>query len=338
MTEERYVILGAGPAANQAAMTLRKEDEGARITLINKAPFSYYTPHKLPDYIAGLIREKDLFPKDLEDFKNRGIKLRLGQEVVNVDFQRNEVYLAHKEKVHFTGLIIAVGGKPRFPEPLLVYSDLLTPLKTLCDARVWIDKLKDARSVIIIGGDLTSLALTKSLLKLEKQVKFILDEGCFWPVGFNENICEQATSSLRARGVEVMEGRRVRRINRLKDNRIEVETDAESPAADIVGAFFGLVPDIGFLTNTGLSIERGVLVDEHLQTRYDRVYSAGDCAQVYHPEMRNYWVSIGYDNAVGLGRIAAMNLLGGSQTAEVRPTRIFDVDGIKVNTSWWTEF
>jgi NADPH-dependent 2,4-dienoyl-CoA reductase/sulfur reductase-like enzyme len=338
MTQERYVIIGAGPAANKAATTLREEDEAALITVINKEPFSYYTPHRLPDYIAGLISEEELFPKELDDFRESRIKLRLGQEAVNVDFEANEIYLAHKEKIHFTGLIIAVGGKPRIPEPLLIFTDLMTPLKTLCDARVWMERLKTAESVTIIGGDLTSLALTRALLTLEKQVNFVLDEGCFWPVGFNERICEEATANLRSKGALVMEGRRIRRITRITDGRVEVETDLEKVKADMVGAFFGLVPNVGFLANTGLHIERGVLVDERLKTRHDRVYAAGDCAQVYHPDLRNYWVSIGYDNAVSLGSIAAMNLLGASERVEVKPTRIFDVDGIKVNTSWWTEF
>ncbi len=338
MNQERYVILGAGPTANEAANVLRKRDEKALITIINKEPFSYYTPHKLPDYIAGKISEEDLFPRDLEEFDSIGVKLRLGQEVVGVDFDANEVYLAHKEKVHFTGLIIAVGGKPRLPEPLMIFQNLLDPLKTLCDARMWIEKLRNTESVLIIGGDLTSLALTRALLHLGKQVKFILDEGCFWPVGFNDEICEQATASLRSRGVEVIEGRRIRRITRINGNGIEVETDAEKVSADMVGSFFGLVPNVGFLANTGLHIERGVLVDEHLKTRFPRVYAAGDCAQVYHPDLRNYWVSVGYENAVTLGAIAARNLLGAHETAEVTPTRIFDVDGIKVNTSWWTEF
>jgi NADPH-dependent 2,4-dienoyl-CoA reductase/sulfur reductase-like enzyme len=114
--------------------------------------------------------------------------------------------------------------------------------------------------------------------------------------------------------------------------------DSEKLVVDMVGAFFGLVPDVGFLARSGLQIERGVLVDEYLGTGFEGVYAAGDCAQVYHPLIRDYWVSIGHDNAVNLGNIAASNLAGGKIQADIEPEDIFSVEGIRANTSWWAEF
>ena len=106
----------------------------------------------------------------------------------------------------------------------------------------------------------------------------------------------------------------------------------------MIGAFFGLVPDVRFLTGAGLRIDRGILVDEYLNTGFEGVYATGDCAQIYHPAIQDYWVSIGHDNAVSLGRTAALNLLGGKVEAKVAKESIFEVQGIKVNTSWWAEF
>jgi NADPH-dependent 2,4-dienoyl-CoA reductase/sulfur reductase-like enzyme len=87
-----------------------------------------------------------------------------------------------------------------------------------------------------------------------------------------------------------------------------------------------------------LTIERGVLVDETLNTGFEGVYAAGDCAQVYHTQIRDYWVSIGHDNAVNLGRIAALNLLGEKRKAETKGESILCHDGVRVNTSWWKDF
>jgi len=106
----------------------------------------------------------------------------------------------------------------------------------------------------------------------------------------------------------------------------------------MVGAFFGLVPDVGFLSRSGLTIDRGILVDEYLNTGFEGIYATGDCAQIYHPEIRDYWVSIGHENARNLGRIAALNLAGGRVRADVGKESIFDIEGIRVNTSWWMEY
>ena len=124
----------------------------------------------------------------------------------------------------------------------------------------------------------------------------------------------------------------------MSEDIIEVETECEKLSVGAVGAFFGLVPDVKFLVRSGLDIDRGVLVDEKLRTRFTNVYAAGDCAQVYNPVIRDYWVSIGYENARTLGRIAAMNMLGGMMEAETRAESIFSLNGVKVNTSWWMEF
>ena len=338
MAKDHFVIIGNGPAGNQAALTLREQIPDARITMIDKECVRCYKPHLLPEYIAGKVKEDLLYVSPLDFYKAREIKLRLGQKVVDVNLKRNELTLDHKEVIHFNGLIIAVGGRPRIPEPLLAFKNLMYTLKTLSDGRQWISMLAEVESVVIIGGDLTSFALARALIHLGKRVDFLLNEESFWPVRYNDEVYAQAAHQLSQRGAQVYPCRKIRKVARLSETRYQVHVDDKKIEADLVGAFFGLVPDIRFLAYSGLQIERGVLVDEYLFSGFEGVYIAGDCAQVYHPEINDYWVSIGYDNAVNLGRIAALNLAGGRVQADVEPESIFYVEGIKVNTSWWMEY
>lgn len=338
MSVQRFVIIGNGPAANHAADSLREKAPESRITILSKDPFRSYRPHLLPDFIAGVLKEEDLYFRPHTYYKERDIILRLGQSVINIDFSKRNAILEHKELVPFDGLIVATGGKPRIPEQFRLFEELMLTLKTPTDAKLWIHKLAINKAVLIIGGDLTSLSLTKALLKLGKHVRFILNEDAFWPRHLNDELSRAVTERLEQRGVEVIHCRRIKRITQLQENLLEVETDSEIIQAGILGAFFGLIPDVRFLVKTGLDIDHGVLVNEFLRTRFADVYAAGDCAQVYHPELRDYWVSIGYENAAALGRIAALNLLGSSLEVRVEPESILDVSGVKVNTSWWTEF
>ena len=338
MAEEHYVVVGNGPAANQAAVTLRDQAPEARVTMIGRERTGYYRPDLLPGFIAGRIPEKQLLVHAPGFYKERGIKLRIGQEVKSVDFSRKELKLEHKELVGFDGLIIAVGGKPRIPEPLQVFEESMLPLKTLADARTWKEKLARVDSVLIIGGDLTSLSFTKALLSLKKKVSFVIDGECFWPLPFTPDLCQEVTKRLRTKGVDVIPGSKLKSLVRLSEDLIGVETDAGSLETGAVGAFYGLIPDVKFLIHSGLHIERGILVDEYLQTPVEGVYAAGDCAQVYHPELRDYWVSVGFANARNLGRAAGVNLVGGRIQAEAAPESIFELEGIYINTSWWTEF
>jgi NADPH-dependent 2,4-dienoyl-CoA reductase/sulfur reductase-like enzyme len=306
--------------------------------MLGRERTGYYRPDLLPDFIADRIPEEQLWVHASEFYKERGIKLRTGQEVVSVDFSRRELELEHKEVVRFDGLIIALGARPRIPEPLQVFEESMLPLKTLADARAWKEKLAKVESVLIIGGDLTSLSFTKALLSLHKNVSFVIDGESFWPVRFTPALCQEVTKRLRSGGVDVIPGSKIKSVVKMSQDVIRVETDAGSLETGAVGAFFGLIPDVKFLAGSGLHIERGILVDEYLQTAFEGVYAAGDCAQVYHPELRDYWVSVGFGNAKNLGRVAGLNLIGGKIQAQAAPRSIFQIEGISLNTSWWTEF
>jgi nitrite reductase (NADH) large subunit len=338
MTPEHCVIIGNGPAANESAMTLRENAPDLRITMIGQEAVPYYRTHLLPDLIAGKLKEEDLYVDPLTTYKEKNIKLRLGQRVVSVDFQKRALILDHNEVLSFDSLILAVGGTPRIPERLQIFSDLMLTLKTISDARTWIRKLAEVDTVLLVGGDLTSLTFAKALLSLGKQIIFIVNEDSFWPVRIDSGIRSEVTRKLTEKGIRVMDRTIIKGMARLSEHELEIQTDMERLKVGALGAFFGLVPDVRFLARSGLHIERGILVDEYLKTRFDGVYAAGDCAQVYHPELRDYWVSIGFKNAKNLGKLAALNLLGGRIRAQAVPQSIFEIDDIVVNTSWWTEF
>ena len=109
-------------------------------------------------------------------------------------------------------------------------------------------------------------------------------------------------------------------------------------AVDITGLRFSWgTSSAPVLDISGLQIDRGILVDEYLNAGFDGVYAAGDCAQVYHPGLKDYWVSIGFGNAESMGRIAALNLLGGMEKAKAESADIFSDRGVLANTSWWME-
>jgi 3-phenylpropionate/trans-cinnamate dioxygenase ferredoxin reductase component len=338
MSEEHFIVIGNGPAGHHAAVMLRLEAPGARITLISKEPHGCYRPHLLPKWIAGSLKEEALYVCPVEEYKKMAIKFRSGQRVVALNPGPKELILDHKEVLRFSGLIIAVGGKPRIPEPLLIFKDVLFTLKTLENARVWREQIPQVESVLIMGGDLTSLAVTKALLSLGKKVFFMVNEEAFWPLRRSLPLFEEMSHRLRQKGVEVLADQRLKGITRKGDRDYEVQVGRQTARVGMIGAFFGLTPDVRFLAGSGLKLDRGVLVDEYLNTGFKGVYATGDCAQIYHPELRDYWVSIGHDNAVELGRTAALNLVGNSVKAETRGKCVFEVQGIRVNSSWWTEF
>jgi len=338
LPKDHFVVIGNGPAGQQAALTLREQVPEARVTILTRDHESCYRPHLLPEFLGGTMAEPSVFACSPESYGESGIKLRTGQAVVHLDPGRRTLTLDHKEVVAFTGLIIAVGGTPRIPEPLAPFRDLMLTLKTLTDARLWRERLAAVESILLLGGDLTSFAVARALLRLKKRVYFAMDEDAFWPLRFSPSLSDEAAHKLTEMGADVLRGRRVKGMSALPDGRIEVRMDEDRVRVGLVGAFFGLVPDVRFLERTGLKIDRGIVVDEHLFTGIESIYATGDCAQMYHPGLGDYWVSIGHENATALGRIAARNLAGQIVEARAPMENLFEVQGVKVNTSWWKSF
>jgi len=165
-----------------------------------------------------------------------------------------------------------------------------------------------------------------------------LDEKALWPLRPDSSLLNEIRKRLEGKGVHLLQGAKLKNMFQTSEQSVRVQTEKESIEVGLVGAFFGLAPDIHFLTGSGLSVDRGILVDEYLNVGVEGVYAAGDCAQVYHPELKDYWVSIGHDNARALGRIAAVNLLGGRVQANAPMESIYEVQGVKVNNSWWMDY
>ncbi len=339
MTAERYVIIGNGAAANAAADLLRREDPDSPITLISDEAFPFYYRHKLSDYLAGWVEEGDLTVRSPEHYRQTKLRLRLGQRVVKVALAERTLYLAHMEKVHYTKLLLCTGGTPRIPEPLQVHREHLTCLKTLADARVFRTKLAEVDRLLLVGGDMVSVRVAARLVEAGKEVHFLVDRDSFWPLELTDERYDELVKALDKRGVKLLEGDRITDIVAGEPHCLKVTTGhGASLDCGLIGAFFGYVPNVDFLLGSGLDIERGVLVDDHLQTSDPHVYAAGDCAQVYNPDIRNYWVSIGWPNAERLGRCAASNMLGAVQQVDEPPQKALSIEGIKVCTPWWRQF
>ena len=335
---EHYVILGNGPAANEAAQALREHNKTARVTMIGRENRGYYRPDLLPRYVSGKIDVQGVYVHPIVHYGEMDIQLRLGQEVVSIDFAHRVLTLDHKEQVYYDGLIIATGSVSRIPGPLQAYENMLLKLKTVEDAKRWRELLPHVNTVACVGGDLTSLAFSKELTDMGKQVTFVLDDDCFWPLPCEGEQKADLVTRLEMRGVQVVDGRKIIGMTKIDDYEYTLDTAGGGVRAGLVGAFFGLKPNVGFLAHSGLQIEQGILVDETLQTSFEGVYAAGDCAQVYSPQLGNYWVSIGYRNAKNLGRVAAKNLLGGKVEAKTAKKSVFEIEGISVSNTWWTEF
>lgn len=338
ISSEHYVIIGNGPAANRAADVLRQGDPAGRISIVSDEFFHFYYRHLLAEFVCGRKEESDLVVRPASHYRDNRIRLRLGQAVVKVDFAARTLYLQHMEKLRYTKLLLCVGGKPRVPEIFYNFRRCFTVLKTLADARGLRRQMPDLRHILIIGGDLVSVKLAEVFTSYGKTVTFLLDRDSFWPLELTDDLRQEFAASLGRKGITVIaDDPLVAAEPHPAGGYLARTKKGARLTCDLIGAFFGLAPDVDFLLGSGLDIDRGILVNEYLQTSQPGVFAAGDCAQVYNSEIHNYWVSIGWPNAEHLGGLAAHNILGQTVRAGQAEENPLRFERISVTTSWWRQ-
>ncbi|MCG8470775.1 MAG: NAD(P)/FAD-dependent oxidoreductase [Desulfobacterales bacterium] len=337
--EDHYVIIGNGPAGNSCAETLRREDSRARITIISDEKPLHYYKHRVPLFAVGGCSADELTVRPYRSYREKNIRLRLGQRVERVDPGEKVLYLKHMEKVHYTRLILAVGASCRMLTSHASFAEHLHCISGYDDARNLQDKMEKASRIAILGGDLTSMGFAREARNAGKEVVFILYSSLFWPVNLKEEIHDKVTERLSSLGVEVIDGcEPVSNVAPLEKGYRITLPQGETLEADLVFSFFGTVPNIRFLVGSGINTEKGVLVDDLMRTNQEGVYACGDCAQIFNPEFKDYWSSVGWGNAEKQGEVTAMNLLGASQVIDYQPKEIFEMDGVTIRTSWWKSF
>lgn len=345
---KHFIIVGNGPSGVSCARELRAKLPEVRITIISDEPYYHYDRTKLPEYAAGLITEEELYLQDSSFAKELSLDLRLDQKVVKIDTKARRITLFHREELTYDGLIISTGARPVMPERFRDAHGHIYTLKTLRDAKRWRAHLKEVDSVLLIGGDLVSIRFAKILAKTNKHVALSLWGNSFWPYELTRELREKLTQSLRAQGIEVLQGESFGGCLPNGDNIPEAKVPGdnisggytcifgkENKTYGLVGGFFGYQPDLAAFGQSGLKLDRGIVSDEFLWTGEEGVFAAGDAAEVYSPELKNYWVSIGWANAKTLGKLAATNLLAAQKESTCVACGYREAPGLLINSSWW---
>ncbi|WP_022663924.1 NAD(P)/FAD-dependent oxidoreductase [Desulfospira joergensenii] len=330
-----YLILGNGPAGNKAALTLRENDPQALITIVSDENIEFYYKPRLTDYIAGKIGSDRLRVNDFKFYEDRNIRLRLGQKVEKIDPVGHRVILKHMEEVGYDRLVIASGSRARLLPSMESYAEHLNFVTSFREVMEIKEKVQEAKDFFLLGGDLVGFRFLNMLRSMDKNVTMLIFPDAFWPFNLTDEMLSAIEAGVTASGTRVYSRDSVSRI-RPRDRGFEITTKGGvQENADLVFSFNGLIPRVEFARGTGLDIDRGILVNEYMETSLDHIYACGSCAQIYNAGINSYTTSIGWPNAAIQGETAALNILGDHQKVESAGRKYFDLEGVQIKTSWW---
>ncbi|MFV0528150.1 MAG: NAD(P)/FAD-dependent oxidoreductase [Lachnospiraceae bacterium] len=297
-----YVIIGVGAAGIAAAKKLRSEEPDARITMISKDSH-VHARHLLHKF---LTLEKDVegmsfVPADF--FEKNRIEWRAGQIVTSLQLAQKQVTLASGETVPYDKLLIATGANS-FILPIgdLPNAPNVFGLRHLTDAVAINEKAKTSTHVVIIGSGLVGLDAALGMCQQDKQVTIVERGDRILPVQMDKKgaIRYQAAFENKACRFYVDRGTAQTKVNEQGEVVELVFDNGESIQCDMVIVAAGVRAAVEPFKESGLTIERGIVVDSHMQSSDADVYAAGDVAGI-----SGIWPS-----ASKQGEVAALNMMG----------------------------
>ncbi len=270
------VILGGGAAGNCAAETLRTEGYAGGITIVSaNSSVPYDRPNLSKDYLAGRAPEEWIPLRSPEFYRERGIDLRLGARAVAIHTTRREVELENGSRLAYDALLIATGAEPvRLDLP---GGDLphVHYLRSLSDSRAIVEAAKTAQRAVVIGASFIGLEVAASLRSRNLEVHVVAPETTPMERILGREIGSLVRTIHEEHGVRLHLGTTASLIDR---TAVTLKT-GETIAAELVVVGVGVRPNLSLAEKAGLAIDRGIAVDEYLETSIPGIFAVGDLAR-----------------------------------------------------------
>jgi NADPH-dependent 2,4-dienoyl-CoA reductase/sulfur reductase-like enzyme len=308
MESTRYLIVGGGMTAAAACKGIREHDADGRIVLVGDDPHAPYARPPL---------SKKLWSGGLEEKIWRGTEeladLKLGRRIERIDVDAHTAVDDEGTEYSWEKLLLATGGRPR---RLGGEQDGVVYFRTLDDYRRLREVAGDGTRAVVIGGGFIGSELAAALVTNGCAVTMVFPEpSVCWRVLPGE-LAEFVTGYYREHGVEVLAGETVAGVG---PDAVRTGSGAEL-AADVVVAGLGLVPATELAEAAGLTVENGIVVDDHGRVPgHDDVFAAGDVAQFPIPLLGRSGRIEHEDHANSHGRAVGANMAGADEPYDHLP-------------------
>jgi nitrite reductase (NADH) large subunit len=316
------VIVGNGPAAVKALEAIAHYKDFAKedipsITIVSAELTAAYAPMFLADFLTGELGEEEIL---LGDGHGLSPQRLIGETVVRVDDRRNRVFMESGREISYDKLLIASGTSPLKASIRGIDKEGLYFFNRLADAKRLSQQVPSAKNVVIIGAGAigVELAIAFSKMGINVLVVELLDQ--ILPEILDEELARHVERELVSSGVRFVLGESVSRIIGGK-RATGIVTGGREVSADLLVVAIGVKPNIDFLESSNVRVNKGILVNEKMQTNVPNIFAAGDVAESIDP-YGGYELVFNWYNAVDQGWIAGCNLIGVKNTYRASPSLV----------------
>ena len=300
----KIVVVGNGIAGITAIKSIRKIDTESEIHLFGDEKFNPYNRVRLSKGLLNKLEEDKILLQKKDWYQVNKIKLYKDTKVICIDTAKKEITLSNNSKMSYTKLLLANGASNIEP-PISGIDKLgVLTLRTLEDAWNIIDGLKSKKKVLNIGGGIQGLETAWILSQMGKKVVLAELLPRIMPKQLDEKASKILKRAVENKGIEVMIGTRITEI--YGDGEVEgfKTSSGDSISCDMVTYSIGIKPNIELLKGSGIDTDKGIIVNERMETNIKDIYAAGDVAELNNQIYGLWNISIGH------GKVAGLNIVG----------------------------
>lgn len=324
-TAEKIVIVGNGAAGYYAAEAIRKRNTKCTLEIISSESCLTYFRPELSDYLTENIEDSKFFVSDRNWYEENNIILKLASRVDKINPSNKELLLSDGSKINYDKLILTTGSYNFKPDlPGTQKSGVFT-LKDINDANNIKNHIKVSKNAVVIGGGLLGLEAASVLKKSGLNVTVVEFYDRLLPKQLDTSGAKLLEKSISEYGIDLI----------LNDSCIEILGDTsvtgvklksgKAITADMVLFSIGIRPNKRLAEECGIKTNKGILVNENMETNIKDIYAAGDAAEL------NGIIYGNWTAAVEMGKTAGANALGDKVVfKDFVSSVIFDELGISI--------
>lgn len=306
-----YVIIGNSAAAIGAVEGIRQVDREGRITVISDEKYHTYSRPLISYWLAGKVSEENMVYRNKNFYEVNSVTPVLGVKAAKIDFAAQKVALEDGTDISYDKLLIATGGKPIVP-PMegLDKKGIFSFIKFDDVKEIKEELTAGKKKAVVIGAGLIGLKAAEALNKSGVEVTVVELANRILPAILDEEAGAMVQEYLEKNGVKFALDNTVSRI--LGDNQVNgvVLQDGTELACDMLVVAIGVSPNTDLAKDSEVQINRGIVVNEKMESSVAGIYAAGDVSEGFDIIYGTNRVLPLLPNAYMQGEVAGRNMAG----------------------------
>jgi NAD(P)H-nitrite reductase large subunit len=310
---KKYILIGNSFASLFAAEAIRKSDREGSITIVGEEPHRLYTRALIHEYLAGLVSPDKIHLRAENHYDRLDIKLLAGRKATAFNPKNQEIKVGN-ETLKYDKLFFGVGGAPFVPpgmNGLDKFPNHIHTFTKIADAEAIAEKCKEAHDVVVLGAGLIGMQAAEALAVIGKKVTVVELADYVLPMVSDRIASAMIRSQMEHEGVTFCLSESVEELTGRNGKLTEIRLKSgKILPADLFVIAVGVRPNVSWLKDSGITIDRGIMIDNRAKTNFDNVYAGGDCAQGQELISGSRMVLATIPIAAEQGTIAGYNMAG----------------------------